>query len=123
MMLTSPLARETTDRRNAKQVIHPAVLPISTPMHSRDMNRLLTAAVVNHKFCSLLLNDPLEAVAKGYNGETFELTAEEVQLLHAIKASSLCDFAKQLLTKNLGHEKGWPEAQSTVPLITLYAAA
>ncbi|MFN8487139.1 MAG: hypothetical protein U0350_06065 [Caldilineaceae bacterium] len=84
---------------------------------------MLTAAVVSHKFCNLLLNDPLEAVAKGYNGETFELTAEEVQLLHTIKASSLRDFVKQLLTKSLIPEKSWSEIQSTLPLNPVYAAA
>lgn len=122
MMLTSPLTREIAERLAMKQFGHPAELAPSTQLHSKDMNRLLTAAVVNHKFCSLLLNDPLEAVAKGYNGETFELTAEEVQMLHAIKASSLRDFVKQLLTKSLIPEKSWAETQSTISLKPIYAA-
>lgn len=123
MMLTSPLTSEIAERRNVNQFAYFAAPSSGRQLHSKDMNRLLTAAVVSHKFCSLLLNDPIEAIAKGYNGETFELTAEEVQLLHAIKASSLRDFVKQLLTKSLLSEKSWPETQSTLPLNPIYAAA
>lgn len=123
MMLTSSLTREITERRQINQFAYTGAPSSSRQFHSKDMNRLLTAAVVSHKFCNLLLNDPLEAVAKGYNGETFELTAEEVQLLHTIKASSLRDFVKQLLTKSLIPEKSWSEIQSTLPLNPVYAAA
>jgi len=123
MMLASPLTRESAERRTMNQFVYIGEPASRRPLHSKDMNRLLTAAVVSHKFCNLLLNDPLDAIAKGYNGETFELTAEEVQLLHAIKASSLRDFVKQLLMKSLIPEKGWQETQSTLPLKPVYAAA
>lgn len=121
MMQTSSLTREFIDRRGVKQFNQYTELTASSQWHSHDMNRLLTAAVVSHKFCSLLLNDPLEAITKGYNGETFELTTEEVQLLRAIKASTLRDFVKQLLTKSLSPEKGWTETPSTIPLNQVYA--
>ena len=73
MMLASPLTRESTERRNGNQFVYIGEPASRRPLHSKDMNRLLTAAVVNHKFCNLLLNDPLDAIAKGYNGETFEM--------------------------------------------------
>jgi hypothetical protein len=123
MMLTSPLTHEAIERRHVKQFTYSAELSPSTKLHSNDMNRLLTAAVVSHKFCNLLLNDPLEAIAKGYNGETFQLTAEEMQLLDAIKASTLRDFVKQLLMKSLIPEKSWSDTQATLPLNPVYAVA
>lgn len=118
MMPTSALAREMTEGH-----MNPTELSTGILQHSRDMNRLLTAAVVNHKFCSLLLSDPLQAVTAGYNGETFELTSEEVQLLHAIKASSLREFVLQLLKKKLMHETNWVETSSPATLNKIYAAA
>jgi hypothetical protein len=39
-----------------------------------EMSRLVTAAVVNKKFCDLLLTSPAAALAAGYNGESFYLT-------------------------------------------------
>ncbi len=65
----------------------------------KGLCRLLTAAVVNREFCSLLLANPAMAVAIGYNGEPFDLAAEEQELIISINATSLADFAKQL-TKN-----------------------
>lgn len=67
--------------------------------HSREVSRVLTAAVVNHKFSHLLLNDPRTALAAGYNGESFQLSPEETKLIMSIKASSLRDFASQLAAK------------------------
>jgi hypothetical protein len=67
--------------------------------HSHEISRLLTAAVVNHKFSHLLLNDPRAALISGYNGESFQLSPEETKLIMSIKASSLRDFASQVVAK------------------------
>lgn len=67
--------------------------------HSREISRLLAAAVVSHKFSHLLLNDPRTALASGYNGESFQLSPEETKLVMSINASSLHDFASQLVAK------------------------
>ena len=64
---------------------------------SRELNRLVTAAVVSKRFCELLLNDPAGAIAAGYDGEAFLLTAEEQDLVLSIQASTLGEFARQLL--------------------------
>ena len=64
---------------------------------SRELNRLVTAAVVSKSFCELLLDDPAEAIAAGYNGEAFLLTAEEQDLVVSIQAATLQEFAIQLL--------------------------
>jgi hypothetical protein len=58
---------------------------------------MLTAAVVSRKFCQLLLADPLLAMRNGYNGETFQLSTDEIDLLLSIRATTLRDFAAQLL--------------------------
>lgn len=67
--------------------------------HSREISRLLTAALVNHKFSDLLLTDARAALTTGYNGESFQLSPEETRLVLSIQASSLHDFASQLVTK------------------------
>ena len=64
---------------------------------SRELNRLVTAAVVSKRFCELLLNDPAGAIAAGYDDEVFLLTAEEYDLVLSIQASTLGEFARQLL--------------------------
>lgn len=64
---------------------------------SPELNRLLTAAVVNRRFCRLLLTNPLRALALGYRGEAFQLNPTEMQRVSAIRATSLRDFALQLL--------------------------
>jgi hypothetical protein len=62
-----------------------------------ELNRLLSAAVVNQRFCQLLLSNPEEALALGCNGERFALSAEEKAQVLAIQADSLQSFASQLL--------------------------
>jgi hypothetical protein len=69
----------------------------SSGTYSKDLNRILTAAVVNRRFCHLLLNDPQAALHSGYNGETFHLSEREQQALLAVDAANLRDFAAQLM--------------------------
>ncbi len=38
------------------------------PMQSHGLSRMFAAAIVNQQFCSLLLNNPNEALRKGYLG-------------------------------------------------------
>lgn len=87
---------------------------------SQEISRLLTAAVVSRKFCQLLLADPLLAMRSGYNGETFQLSADEANLLSSIRATTLRDFAEQLLMagdKRLNHFT--PELKETEEAETL----
>ncbi len=66
------------------------------PVRNQELSRILSAAVVNSHFRSMLLNDPVSAIAGGYSGESFSLGSTEQQKLGAIRASSLADFAAQL---------------------------
>jgi hypothetical protein len=68
-----------------------------------ELSRLVTAAVVNQKFCNLLLASPTAALSAGYNGESFNLTLEERELVVSIRASSLTDFATQLTVNGHNH--------------------
>ncbi len=70
----------------------------------QEISRLITAAVVNKNFCNLLLNNPAEAIASGYNGESFFLASDEQELIFSIHAVSLADFAMQL-TKHQNTKK------------------
>ncbi len=64
---------------------------------SRELNRLVTAAVVSKSFCELLLHNPAEAIAAGYDGEAFLLTAEEQDLVVSTQAATLQEFVIQIL--------------------------
>ncbi|GAB4564738.1 MAG: hypothetical protein Fur0017_00650 [Anaerolineales bacterium] len=65
---------------------------------SNGFNRVFAAAVVNRQFCDMLLKNPREALQKGYLGETFILTPEEVALIASIRADTLSDLARQVYT-------------------------
>lgn len=69
----------------------------STVALSKNLNRLISAAVVSPRFCGLLLSDPVNALATGYNGETFQLTPPEYAAVTSVHASNVRDFAAQLL--------------------------
>jgi len=60
---------------------------------SANLSRLITAAVINQSFRSLLLSNPEKALTTGYNGETFRLDRDERELVLSIRATSLSDFA------------------------------
>ncbi len=64
---------------------------------SKDLNRLLSAAVVSPRFRRQLLADPAKALAAGYNGENFQLTPAEYAAVTSLRAGSIRDFAAQLL--------------------------
>lgn len=73
-----------------------AVTSLAVSNYSVEVNRLLVAAVVNRRFCRLLLGNPAGALAAGYRGQPFKLTAAERSCILAIYATSLQDFARQL---------------------------
>jgi hypothetical protein len=61
-----------------------------------ELSRLLAAAVVNPRFCRLLLEDPELALETGYQGETFSFSIEERDLIMSIRADTLSNLAAQL---------------------------
>ena len=61
-----------------------------------ELSRLLAAAVINPRFCHLLLEDPELALETGFQGETFSFTDEERDLVKSIRADSLAGLASQL---------------------------
>lgn len=68
----------------------------SKPIISSGLSRVFSAAVVNQQFCSMLLEDPTQALKRGYLGETFALSNEEHDLIISIRAKTLSDLAKQV---------------------------
>jgi hypothetical protein len=66
------------------------------PTNGEELSRLLTAAVVNQRFCKMLLSNPASALDAGYHGESFRLAADEKRRILSIRAKSLADFAMQL---------------------------
>lgn len=67
-----------------------------TPVIRSEYSRILSAAVINSGFRSMLLQDPVKAVTNGYSGEQFNLNHEDKSRLAGINASSLAEFAAQL---------------------------
>ncbi|RPH62232.1 MAG: hypothetical protein EHM81_02650 [Chloroflexi bacterium] len=80
----------------SSQIIEQRVAPRSIRSDFSEINRLLAAAVVSRKFCALLLSDPARAIAQGYAGEQFFLSADEYNLVLFAERSSLQEFARQL---------------------------
>ena len=64
---------------------------------SKNINRLISAAVVSARFQRQLLTDPVAALAAGYNGEKFQLTPVEYAAVTSLRVSTVRDFAAQLL--------------------------
>ena len=64
---------------------------------SKNLNRLLSAAVVSPRFQRLLLTDPVAALSAGYNGENFQLTPVEYSAVTSLRVNNVRDFAAQLL--------------------------
>ena len=73
-----------------------STLGTQNPSKNQELSRILSAAVVNSHFRSMLLSDPISAIASGYSGESFSLGSSEQKKLGAIRAKSLADFAAQL---------------------------
>jgi hypothetical protein len=76
-------------------------------MTGKGLSRLLTAAVVNREFRTLLLSDPAIALATGYNGEPFDLATDVQEMIFSIRATSLADFAEQLTKNGNGNGNGY----------------
>ena len=68
----------------------------STNFSRPEVSRLLTAAVINHSFRSMLLSNPAKAIAGGYSGEWFQLGSTQKRRVTSIHASTLTEFATQL---------------------------
>lgn len=64
---------------------------------SKEINRMLTAAVINTQFRNMLLIAPQKAIKNGYSGETFNFNTEEIRLILSIQAKDLQSFAGQIL--------------------------
>ncbi|MCC6146367.1 MAG: hypothetical protein IT308_02235 [Anaerolineaceae bacterium] len=63
----------------------------------RECGRLIHAAVINKRFCAMLLANPVKSIETGYHGEKFSFTREEKARIRHIQAQSLEDFAAQLM--------------------------
>lgn len=70
--------------------------PIKASPRKLEFSRLLSAAVINDQFRSMLLCDPVSAVVVGYEDERFAFDRREIEKMSAIRATSLREFAAQL---------------------------
>ena len=63
---------------------------------SKEINRLISAAVVDQKFCALLLNNTEQAL-EGYLNERFDLSSIEREFILSIHADSLEEFTGKMI--------------------------
>ena len=61
-----------------------------------EVSRIISAAVINKRFCNTLLSNPSAAISQGYCGEPFCLSTEQQDQISMIKEHSLEGFAAQL---------------------------
>lgn len=72
-------------------------LKLTKPVSARTgLHRLFAAAIVSDQFRETLLNEPEEALTKGYLGQTFALTDREKMIIKSIQADTLTDLAQQV---------------------------
>lgn len=69
---------------------------VFNPSWSAELNELLTAAVVNPAFQTLLLTDAKRALRQGYNGRAVVLTPVERLRVLRVEADNMADFVAQL---------------------------
>ena len=62
-----------------------------------ECGRLIHAAAVSRRFLSTLLSNPVQTIEEGYCGEKFAFTQAEKQQIRQIRASTLAEFANQLI--------------------------
>ncbi len=65
-------------------------------MKHKALNQLVCAALVNDRFRKLLLNNPDQAIRRGYYGHSFILTSAEEQLLENIHTRKFEEFAENV---------------------------
>ncbi len=69
------------------------ITPRTIAKDNREISRIISAAVVNSRFRQKLLQDPLAAVAAGFNGESFNLRSEQQHQMVSANAATLAQFA------------------------------
>ena len=57
------------------------------PSQTQEYSRILSAAVVNSSFRSMLLTNPARAIRSGYSGEKFNLDQADQNRLSSIRAA------------------------------------
>ena len=70
--------------------------PTNRQTKKGELSRLISAAVINQGFRSLLLADPKKALKLGFNGEVFFIDVEEQEIISSIQAGTLSEFAIQV---------------------------
>lgn len=79
-------------------------------MKHSGLNQLVCAALINDRFCQTLLSNPAQALAMGYQDQSFSLTPEERTFVLGVRARQLEDFAAQIYCWMSGN--GQSKAQS-----------
>jgi hypothetical protein len=82
-MFTKPLTRQP-------------IATVDTTKDTDSIARLLMAAAINPRFCTVLLTNPQRALQAGFGGEGFPLSQTVLDSLISIQASTLPEFILKL---------------------------
>jgi hypothetical protein len=82
---------------NTKTLVRKRFEILDPETERNTINRLLAAAVINAKFCNLLLCNPRIAIETGFSDEQFDLSPQTRDIIVSIHASSLKEFAQELI--------------------------
>jgi hypothetical protein len=72
---------------------------------SPELIRLVGAAAISPDFCHLLLDDPELAMEGRSHGAPFLITRSEREIICSISATSLADFAAQLVASSVNRDR------------------
>jgi hypothetical protein len=63
----------------------------------QEISRIMTAAVVSLTFRKDLLQNPMNAIARGFGDETFLLERDQAEQISKIHATTLEEFASKIV--------------------------
>jgi hypothetical protein len=90
-----------------------------SPSFQREVSRLLSAAIVSQSFAESLLRKPAEAIDAGYQGYEYQFGLAERQVIGSIYASTIQEFAVELVDRLLCSTSPVPAKASVSDLGTV----
>ena len=65
--------------------------------NEKEINKLISAALVSERFRTLLLSDPQRAIETGYNGETFQFESDVIKVIVSSRGPTLDAFVHEVI--------------------------
>ena len=79
-----------------KPLVQQSIVSIDLSKELSTLRRLFVAAAISSQFCDALLGDPGATVRRGFGGERFLLSQSTMNMLVAVRATTLPEFIHRL---------------------------